>query len=454
MARTIRNRAIPSSPSEYAEALYDGSHGVTPETQAEFREAYTSRLLADGSIAAQIREQTQMAMAEFLRANGAGGTPGAALAGGAARNRNVLYSKQARGAAAEGIFTDAAEMFATVSWRSKHDSAAQSRLARLAEIQNSFGTEVPDAGGFLVPETLRSEILAFSLESSIVRPRATVIPMSTLRVPIPMIDDTSHATNVLGGVQFYWTEEASALTESQATFGRVVLDAKKLAGYFAVPNELLADAPAFSVFFSNVVPQALAWFEDVAFLNGTGVGEPAGIINCAASVSVSAQAGQQTKTILWENIVNMWSRLLPQCERNAVWICNKDTFPELATMALSVGTGGGPVWIGSGYGQGGVGSSGADQAPVTILGRPVYFTEKVPTLGTTGDIMLVDPSFYLVGDRMAMELSSSEHYLFANDKTAFRLLERCDGAPWLQQAVTPHSNSSNTLSAFVQLASR
>jgi HK97 family phage major capsid protein len=454
MARRYVSNATPQTPEEMAEALYEGRAGVTPEVQREFFDAYTAKMMADGSLAAQIRQQAQVVLGEYLRGSGGGGRgPGAALAD-AARSRNVLYNAKAPGAKAEGIFGDAADLFASVSWRSRHDAGAQGKLSKLASIQNSFGSEVPDAGGFLVPEHLRSEILAIALESSIVRPHALVIPMDTLRVPIPMIDDSSHASNVLGGIDFYWTEEGSAITESQASFGRVVLDAKKLAGYFAVPNELLGDAPAFSSFFSAVVPQALGWFEDLAFLNGTGVGEPEGLISCAGSVSVSAQPGQSTKTILWENIVGMWSRLLPQCERNAVWIANKDTFPELATMALSVGTGGGPVWIGSGYGQGGTGSSGADMPPATILGRPVYFTEKVPTLGTTGDIILADLSFYLLGDRQQMELSSSEHYAFAQDKTSFRLLERADGRPWLQQALVPHSNSSNTLSAYVQLASR
>ena len=48
----------------------------------------------------------------------------------------------------------------------------------------------------------------------------------------------------------------------------------------------------------------------------------------------------------------------------------------------------------------------------------------------------------------------SEHYQFANDKTSFRIIERVDGRPWLQSAITPHNNSANTLSPFVQLASR
>jgi hypothetical protein len=53
-----------------------------------------------------------------------------------------------------------------------------------------------------------------------------------------------------------------------------------------------------------------------------------------------------------------------------------------------------------------------------------------------------------------MQSMSSEHYKFQNDKTAFRVIERLDGRPWIQSAITPHNNSTNTLTPFVQLASR
>jgi HK97 family phage major capsid protein len=263
-----------------------------------------------------------------------------------------------------------------------------------------------------------------------------------------MIDSTSNVSSIFGGVVAYWTEEAAQLVESQATFGRVVLDAKKLTAYAEVPNELLADAPAFSAFFDSIFPRAIAWFEDIAFMNGTGVGEPLGFVNCPASVQVAIETNQATKTIVWENVVKMFARMLPTALNQAVWIASIDTFPELATMALSVGTGGGPVWMGN------YTNPGAATPPVTILGRPVYFTEKTPQLGTTGDLSFVDLGYYLVGDRQMMQSSSSEQYRFQNDKTAFRVIERVDGKPWIQSAITPHNNSASTLSPFVQLASR
>jgi HK97 family phage major capsid protein len=466
---------IPASETELVEALNDSERmkeiWAEKDGLSNFIKSYADNIRkADkGELDAQSREQMQLVLAEYLRENGgkAGTAPPVDLAGGSAASmrprikgvrtsaEKALYAKRAPGAKADGIFDDAAEFVEGLCLASGkggrgRNEALTAKLARLQEIQNSYGSEVPGDGGFLIPEELRSEILEVALETAIVRPRATVIPMSSLRVPIPMIDDTSHVSSILGGVICYWTEEAAALTESQASFGRVVLDAKKLTGYAGVPNELLADAPAFMGFFDSSFPRAINWFEDIAFILGTGTGEPTGFINCPASVQTAAEVGQPTQTIVWENITKMYARMLPTSLGSAIWVASIDTFPQLATMALSVGTGGGPVWIGNFAG----GQGGAQTPPVSILGRPVYFTEKTPALGTTGDISFVDLSYYLLGDRQAMQSMVSEHFLFSTDKTAFRIIERVDGMPWLQSAITPHNNSANTLSPFVQLASR
>jgi HK97 family phage major capsid protein len=192
-------------------------------------------------------------------------------------------------------------------------------------------------------------------------------------------------------------------------------------------------------------PEALAWFEDVAFTDGNGVGQPLGYLNAPAAVTVTKESGQTAGTILWENIVKCYSRMLPASIGRAVWVAHIDTFPELATMALSVGTGGSAVWIGNG--------DGAGAPPVTILGRPVVWTEKVSSVGTAGDINFVDFGYYLIGDRQAMQSATSTEFKFGNDKTAMRVIERVDGTPWIKSAITPRKGA-NTLSPFVKVATR
>jgi HK97 family phage major capsid protein len=460
---------IPTSPAELEEALQDPSKlkdlWEDPKALTDYVKGYAEEFAKRdrGEVQAQAREQVlgeldplvQAGVAKYLKDHPTEPAPRAAakLATAGARGtsaQRALYNPHALGNQLEGIFDNAGELFQAHLGSPRVRARHAAKTSKYADIMNSFGSEVPDAGGFLIPEVLRSDLLSVALETAVVRPRATVIPMDSLRVPIPMIDDTSHVSNVFGGVQWYWAEEGASITESQASFGRVVLDAKKLVAYAAVPNELMDDAPAFSGFLEAKFPQALAFGEDVAFFTGTGVGEPMGFINCEASVSVSKQAGQATNTIVWENLVGQYARMLPTSLGRAVWVVGIDSFPELATMSLAVGTGGGPVWIGSGYDPG---NTGAQLPPATILGRPVIFTEKASALSTTGDVNFVDLSYFLIGDRMTMQAMVSEHFLFQNDKIAFRIIERVDGRPWLQSAITPH-NSGPTLSPFVQIATR
>ncbi len=464
---------IPDSPAGLTEVLNDGTKmkelWASKEALGEFIEGYAKATdKADkGEVKAEAREQMQLVLAEYLKNNGSNAAPPVQLSDGPAHKQRPMiaglsakpgmntYNRRAPGASADGIFEDASEFFRATwhhSRRLKDWGDLEPKVNKLRDIQNSYGSEVPGDGGFLIPEELRSEILQVALEEAVMRPLATVIPMSSARVPIPSIDDTSHQSSILGGVVGYWTEEAAGLTESQASFSRVVLDAKKLTVYAEVPNELLMDAPAFEGFFSNTFPTAITWFEDAGFLTGTGVGEPQGYVNSPVAIQQAVLAGQNSgngATITWENIVAMYSRMLPSSLGRAVWVCSNDTFPQLATMALSVGTGGGPVWIGNMAG----GQGGASSPPLTLLGCPIKISEKVGPLGTPGDVAFIDPKYYLIGDRMEMQVSASEHYKFANDKTAYRVVSRVDGRPWLQSPITP-KNGGPSLSPVVLLAAR
>jgi HK97 family phage major capsid protein len=401
----------------------------------------------DMSIGTQVREECQRMMgAWFKEQEEQGAIPRIDLRNPAdvvrqAKATNTVHNPKAMGAAIDNEFETSADYFRSIWHNTQRDASAQARIAR---VRNAFSSTVPSEGGFLIPETLRSELLMVALETAVVRPRARVIPMESLRVPFPAVDSTSNVNSVFGGIVGYWTEEGAALTQSSAKFSRVVLDAKKLTAYTEVPNELISDSViSFQAFIDQIFPEALGWYEDVAFLTGLGAGEPLGVFNAAATVEVAAEGAQPADTIVWENVVKMFARMLPASLSRAVWVVSPETFPELATMALSVGTGGSAVWL----------NNGAAGPPMTILGRPVIISEKAKRLGDAGDINFIDFGFYLIGDRQVMSAMSSPHYKFGNDMTAYRIIERLDGRPWLESAITPQ-NGGATLSPFVRLAAR
>jgi HK97 family phage major capsid protein len=264
--------------------------------------------------------------------------------------------------------------------------------------------------------------------------------MRSLRLRVPVTDATSDVSTVFGGLSAAWTEEAAAIAESQAAFALSVLDAKALKAYWNAPNELVEDSPAFAQFCEVVVPQAVAWYEDVAFLTGTGVSEPEGLTNAAALVQVAKEAGQASATILWENVIKMFARMLPASLNRAVWLACPDAYVQLAGMAVAVGTAGGPVWRADGT--------------LSMLGRPVYYHQAMPALGSVGDLVFADLGAYLIGDRALMQVDSTPHLKFNLDITSYRLRHRVDGRPALQGSITPRNNASNPLSAYVAIAAR
>lgn len=444
---------IPASQGELEELLADGAQVQNLMREGQFSDvvkAYAKHVAdTDAELQNQVKVETQRVLAEYLRENENTEGLEALKRGGidaVTTSARAHYAPKALGAKfkAEDHGDTLAQFLIDVSPKAYMTAELAAKREALKNAAASSGE--PASGGFLVPEAFRAELLSLSLEASVVRPRARIVPMETSRVIYPFIDDTSHATNVFGGVQGYWTPESGQMTDVAASFGRMALEAWKLTAFANVPNELIADsAVSFEAFIRSTFPQALAYFADVAFISGNGVGQPLGISTTgnAARVSVAKEVGQATATIVWENIVKMYARMLPQSLANAVWVVSPDTFPELATMALSVGTGGGPVWLNNGVGG----------PPATILGRPVIISEKVAALGSQGDISFIDFSYYLVGDRQAMTVASSEHFRFQNGETSFKFVERLDGRPWLQSALTPR-NGGATLSPFVTLDAR
>jgi HK97 family phage major capsid protein len=445
MTKTV----IPTSAAELEELLADQDKVQAAIGDGTFAEAIQNyaRAIADkdAGAAQQVREQVQAVLAEHFRDNPQELERARPALTGREKRLSTAhrYNRHAPGVALDGQFEHTGDLLAALYGER---SGNRAQVDRMGALRNAFSSTIPSEGGFLIPEEFRAELLRVALQSAIVRPRARVIPMAAPRIKFPMIDSTSNASSVFGGIIGYWSEEGGTLTASSARFGAITLDAQKLTGYTELPNELLADsAISVGAFVDQTFPEALAWFEDNAFTRGTGVGEPLGFLSAGntAQVSVTKETGQVADTIVWENLIKMYSRMLPTSLGSAVWLAHIDTFPELATMALSVGTGGAPVWL----------TDGTTGSPMSILGRPVIFTEKMETLGDAGDIAFVDLSYYLIGDRQQMSAMTSEHFKFSTDTTAYRIIQRVDGRPWLKSAITPHKGS-NTLSPFVKLAAR
>lgn len=89
-------------------------------------------------------------------------------------------------------------------------------------------------GGFLVPPEFDMNLRAVAAESSLIRPRATVIRMARRQINIPVLDQTTTTAGQphwFGGMTFYWAEEAEMKTEDDPNFRQIELVAHKIIGY-------------------------------------------------------------------------------------------------------------------------------------------------------------------------------------------------------------------------------
>ena len=311
------------------------------------------------------------------------------------------------------------------------------------------GEGVGADGGFLVGTDESNELLRNIHETGILlsRVQKRTITNTSNRLRIRAVNETSRADGSrYGGLRVYREGEGEAITASKPGFSGIEFEAKKLTGLYYATDELLEDAPALAEEVNSWFQEEFGFKIDDEILNGNGVAEMMGILQSPALVTVAAETAQAAATILAENIINMWSRGFGPNRANMIWVYNQDIEPQLLTMSLNVGTGGVPVYMPA---------NGLSGQPFgTLMGREAIPIEQCATLGTVGDIILFDPSQYIVAEKGQMGSDVSIHVKFVEDETAFRFILRNDGKPRWKSSLTPNSGSSNTLSPFVALATR
>jgi len=260
--------------------------------------------------------------------------------------------------------------------------------------------------------------------------------------------ETSRATGSrYGGIQAYWLAEAAEKTSKKVTFRQIKIEPKELGVFIYVTDKLLRGSGiALSQYLTKAATEEIGFFVSDAIINGNGAGQPLGILNSGAIVSVAKETGQAAATVLTENIVKMWARCDARARKNAIWFINQDIEPQLFTMTLNVGTGGAPTYLPAG---------GLNVSPyATLLGRPVMPIEYCATLGTVGDIILANLKYYCLGTKGGVMSDMSIHLRFDYNETAFRFLFEADGQTWMASPIIPYKGAAKTRSAFVSLANR
>ncbi len=347
--------------------------------------------------------------------------------------------------------------------RSKHFGSLGEQLRAVANYYSSRGTNTdarlvraptgagevdPTGGGFLVQVDFQQAVWLLAHDMGELLQRVNKVPVSETSngIKIQAVDESSRATGSRwGGVQSYWLDEGTTVTPTKPKFRRVEFDLKKLMSTMYMTDELLQDSTALTAIAGQAFSEEIMFMTEDAIYEGSGSGQPLGILNSPALVTVPKQTGQAAGTVLKENIDGMWQRMWARSRKNAVWYVNQDVEPQLYSLAQVIGTAGTAVYLPPG------GYSAAPYA--TLFGRPVIVNEYSAALGTPGDILLADLSQYTLIDKGGVQAATSMHVAFLTDEMVFRITYRTDGRPMWHTPITPYKGS-NTRSPFIALAQR
>jgi HK97 family phage major capsid protein len=293
-------------------------------------------------------------------------------------------------------------------------------------------------GGYSVPSETAAIIVDRSLEQEIVRPRAQVWPMKSESLAIPSWDNDNRTEHIYGGFNGTWLGENQESTVQTGKLRLKTLTAHKLGIHTEASRELLQDGIGFGEQISMGLSGAMGFYLDQAFLTGSGVGRPKGVINSPSRINVV----RNTTGIDYNDVTSMFGRLHPGCHQNACWIMNYQLLPRMMKMKDDSSA---IIWspIHS-YGI-------AGPIPTALFGREIIWTEKLPGVGHTGDVVLADLSQYAIGMRQELVIERSNAPGWTRDVESFRAILRVDGDALWKNPITP-ANGDETLSWAVCLS--
>lgn len=322
------------------------------------------------------------------------------------------------------------------------------KLTALAEKENraaatgGFTIGVPSDGGmFLQGETV-VDLMTNGFNNSEILPRTAKRTLTATQfVEIFGIDEKSRKTGSRGGgVRVYTNKELGTLPASKSEFSKIRIEPKKLTGLFYASGEWMRNVTFLGQEVRGLFGEEFAFKCQDLSIRGTGAGEAMGILNAGCLVTVAKEGGQGAGTILSKNLSKMWARFNG---RNPAWFINRDCGPELDELTIPSGTGAlEPRFV-----------TYDAQGIMRIKGAPVLEIEQCETVGTVGDIMLVDWSQYVTADQGNIEEAMSIHVEFIYDQNTYRFIYYFDGQPRWSSAITPFKGS-NTVSPAVVLATR
>jgi HK97 family phage major capsid protein len=187
----------------------------------------------------------------------------------------------------------------------------------------SIGT--PSAGGYLVPQPLMvSWIDNLRNAVAVAAAGATFVPMMRKTLDIARLDSDPTAA---------WRNEAGAVSQSDAVFSSVQLDAQDLAVEVVTSRELAQDSVNLEAILERSFTQSFAVELDRVALVGSGSApEPEGVLNATGVIEIDLGGTTMTR---YQSLVALRRDVQKANASPNAWIMNNTTLSELAGLEAS-----------------------------------------------------------------------------------------------------------------------
>ena len=273
-------------------------------------------------------------------------------------------------------------------------------------------------GGFLIPEELVGELIPYQYAQEVVSGMPGVKKYN-------IKGDTLEFNRQKDIATANWVGESEAATESTTTdmLERVLLRPKKVVGLVKVANELLDDAGiAADTFIKDDLTKVLALKRDLAFLEGTGGGQPTGIYRHAHVLSTDlSRAGT------FDDVLDAMYQVESNNGVVTGWVANPIIKSQLRQLKDGNGN----------YIYKEITTSGEGNISVmeSLYGLPIKFTNQIPRTGRpdTNESYLIGGNWseFAIASKgtIRLEVSREADTAFAADQTWIKAVERCDSAP-------------------------
>jgi HK97 family phage major capsid protein len=304
----------------------------------------------------------------------------------------------------------------------KGDSAARERLTQGFEDLNAEGkamTEGVDAqGGYLVRPQVERQIVQAKELDNVLRGLCSKLNVTSNAIQLDQIGLSTTAG---------WVAELAQKPETTAmTLATVTASVFTAAGLATISNQLLADSnPAVDGLVTSDLAKRLVALEEAAFINGTGTGQPLGILN-TPGIGATALTSTAVADLL-DAILDAVADVETDHGAPSAILMH----PRTWTRILKAKDAQGAYYVGpSAPGESYVtdARTGLRGPRKFLWGYPVVTSNRVPVnlgAGTNESrVIVADFSEALILDRQGITVDESKHVYFTTNQTVFRAEQR------------------------------